>query len=134
MDQKLKSSPIVPHKLTAGTRGCAKGHKKVSSTLSASLPLNHEGKGVFFLFLNVHNNLMSNILQDIFKDHYEEMLYTLHHRKSVIENVNRMINCGDSSWGGAMHGCGKCGTLKFVPFRCHSCLCPTFPYCQSRKF
>lgn len=125
MDQKLKSSPIVPHKLTAGTRGCAKGHKKVSSTLSTPLPLNHEGKGVFFLFLNVHNNLMSNILQDIFKDHYEEMLYTLHPRKSVIENVNRMINCGDPSFGGAMYGCGKCGTLKFVPFRCHSRFCPS---------
>lgn len=54
------------------------------------------------------------------------MLYTLHPRKSVIENVNRMINCGDSSFGGAMYGCGKCGTLKFVPFRCHSRFCPTY--------
>lgn len=36
---------------------------------------------------------MSNVLQDIFKDHYEEMLYILHPRKSVIENVDRMINC-----------------------------------------
>ena len=24
-----------------------------------------------------------------------------------------------------MYGCGKCGTLKFVPFRCHSRFCPT---------
>lgn len=40
---------------------------------------------------------MSNVLQDIFKDHYEEMLYILHPRKSVIENVDRMINCGDPS-------------------------------------
>ena len=68
---------------------------------------------------------MSNILQDIFKDHYEEMLYILHPRKSVIENVDRMINCGDPSFGGAMYGCAKCGTFKFIPFRCHSRFCPT---------
>ena len=68
---------------------------------------------------------MSNILQNIFKDHYEEMLYTLHPRKSVIENVDKMINCGDPSFGGAMYGCSSCGTFKFVPFRCHSRFCPT---------
>jgi len=67
---------------------------------------------------------MSNVLQDIFKDHYEEMLYILHPRKSVIENVDRMINCGDPSFGGTMYGCSKCGTFKFVPFRCHSRFCP----------
>ena len=68
---------------------------------------------------------MSNVLQDIFKDYYEEMIYTLHPRNSVIENVDRMINCGDPSFGGAMYGCSSCGTLKFVPFRCHSRFCPT---------
>ena len=72
-----------------------------------------------------HNYLMCNILQDIFKDNYERMIYTLHPRKSVIENVDRMINCGDPSFGGAMYGCSKCGNLKFVPFRCHSRFCPT---------
>lgn len=25
------------------------------------------------------------------------------------------LNCGEPSFGGAMYGCGKCGTLKFVP-------------------
>lgn len=68
---------------------------------------------------------MANVLQNIFKDHYEEMLYTLHPRKSVIENVDRMIHCGDPAFGGAMYGCTSCGTLKFVPFRCHSRFCPT---------
>lgn len=66
-----------------------------------------------------------SILQDIFRDHYEEMIYTLHPRASVIENVDKMINCGDPSFGGAMFGCPKCGRLKFVPFRCHSRFCPT---------
>ena len=66
-----------------------------------------------------------NILQRIFKNHYEEMQYILHPRDSVIENVNKMINCGDPAFGGAMYGCSNCGTLKFSPFRCHSRFCPT---------
>ena len=45
-----------------------------------------------------------NILQEIFTDHYEEMLYTLHPRESIIENVDKMIHCGDPSFGGAMYG------------------------------
>ena len=59
-----------------------------------------------------------------FRDHYEEMIYTLHPRDSVIENVDKMINCGDPALGGAMYGCPSCGKLKFVPFRCHSRFCP----------
>ncbi len=66
-----------------------------------------------------------NILQKIFNDHYEEMLYILHPRQSVIDNVDKMLNCGDPSYGGAMYGCTKCGNLKFIPFRCHSRFCPT---------
>ena len=66
-----------------------------------------------------------NILQQIFIDHYEEMLYILHPRDAVIENVEKMIHCGDPSFGGAMYGCPKCGNMKFVPFRCHSRFCPT---------
>ena len=72
----------------------------------------------------LHNGHM-NILQEIFIDHYEEMIYTLHPRDAVVENVEKMINCGDPSFGGAMYGCPKCGKLKFVPFRCHSRFCPT---------
>lgn len=68
---------------------------------------------------------MNNILQDIFNDYYEEMIYKLHPRQSVIENIDRMLNCGDPSFGGAMYGCSSCGTLKFVPFRCHSRFCPS---------
>jgi hypothetical protein len=65
-----------------------------------------------------------SILQEIFRDHYEEMYYILRPRDSVIENVEKMINCGDPSFGGAMYGCG-CGNFKFVPFRCKSRFCPT---------
>lgn len=66
-----------------------------------------------------------NILQEIICDHYEEIKYILHPRHSVMENIDRMINCGDPSYGGAMYGCTKCGNLKFVPFRCKSRFCPT---------
>ena len=61
-----------------------------------------------------------NILQKILKEHYDEIVYILRPRKSIIENVNKMINCGDPSFGGALYGCTECGKLKFVPFRCKS--------------
>ena len=53
-----------------------------------------------------------NILQSIFTDYYEPIIYKLHPRPSVIENVNKMIHCGDPSHGGAMYGCPHCGNLK----------------------
>lgn len=56
---------------------------------------------VSFCAVFVHNSLMS-ILQDIFKDYYEEMIYTLHPRPAVIENVDKMLGCGDPSFSGAM--------------------------------
>lgn len=85
---------------------------------------------MFFL----HNSLM-NILQTIFKDHYEEILYILHPRQSVIDNVDKMINCGAPAFGGAMYACSKCDNLKFVPFRCKSRFYPTcgVKYCQDRS-
>lgn len=72
-----------------------------------------------------------NLLQKIFINHYEEMKYIFHPRLSVLENVERMINCGDPSYGGAMYGCSDCGELKFVPFRCKSRFCPTCGYMYS---
>ena len=76
-----------------------------------------------------------NILQSIFKDYYEIIQYTLHPRDVVMENISRMIHCGDSSFGGAMYACTHCGSLKFVPFRCKSRFCPTcgIKYSQERS-
>ena len=54
-----------------------------------------------FLFL-LHNSLM-NIFQRIFTDHYEEIKYTFHPRQTEIENIDKIINCGDPSFGGAMY-------------------------------
>ena len=66
-----------------------------------------------------------NILQKIFNDHYEVIKYTLHPRDSEMENIDKIINCGDASFDGTMYACPHCGKLKFVPFRCHSRFCPT---------
>lgn len=77
-----------------------------------------------------------NTLQSIFTDYYEHIIYTLHPRKSVVENVNKMIHCGNPSHGGAFFACPDCGELKFVPFRCKSRFCPTCGnmYNQQRSF
>ena len=66
-----------------------------------------------------------NILQEIFSDYYEEIKYTLHPRKTEMENIDKMLACGDPAFGGAMYSCPHCGKLKFVPFRCHSRFCPS---------
>lgn len=58
-----------------------------------------------------------NILQRIFTDYYEEIKYTLHPRKTEMENIDKMLGCGDPSFGGAMYVCTHCGNFKFVPFR-----------------
>lgn len=81
------------------------------------------GSGVSFCYDIFHNSFM-NILQKIFTDYYEEIKYTLHPRNSEMENIDKMIHCGDPSFGGTMYACPHCGKLKFVPFRCHSRFCP----------
>ena len=68
---------------------------------------------------------MSNILQTIFTDYYEHIIYELHPRQTEIENISKMIHCGDPSYGGAFFACPDCGELKFVPFRCKSRFCPS---------
>lgn len=67
-----------------------------------------------------------NILQTIFSDYYEYLLYLVRPRRSaVMDNVNKMIHCGDHSHGGAFYGCPRCGKMKFVAFRCKSRFCPS---------
>ncbi len=39
----------------------------------------------------MHNSLM-NVLQQIFTDYYEEIEYTLHPRKTEMENIDKMIH------------------------------------------
>ena len=66
-----------------------------------------------------------SILQDIFRDHYEIIEYTCHPREVELENIDKMIHCGDPAYGGTMYGCPHCGEMKFVPFRCKSRFCPS---------
>jgi hypothetical protein len=58
-----------------------------------------------------------NILQNIFKDNYEIIEYSLHPRHVVMENIAKMINCGDPAFGGAMYGCPHCGLGPWYPNR-----------------
>ena len=59
-----------------------------------------------------------NVLQEIFNDYYNENKYILYLRKCEFENIEKMIHCGDPSFGDTMFDCSLCGNLKFVPFRC----------------
>ena len=88
----------------------------------------HEG-WVFFVHFYCKIYCMSNILQNIFIDYYEHILYELHPRQTEIENISKMIHCGDPSYGGAFFACPDCGELKFVPFRCKSRFCPPAETC-----
>ncbi|WP_031391920.1 transposase zinc-binding domain-containing protein [Kineothrix alysoides] len=69
-----------------------------------------------------------NILQIIFTDYYEHIIYELHPRHSVVENIERMLDCANPSKGGAMFGFPLCGELKFVLFRCKSRFCTLCGY------
>lgn len=67
-----------------------------------------------------------NMIQKMLKDYYEIIEYDLKPRPIVMENIEKVINCEDPSFDGAMYDCSHCGMFKFVPFRCHSKFCPTY--------
>ena len=66
-----------------------------------------------------------NVIQKMLRDYYEIIEYDLKPRPVVMENIEKVINCGDPSYGGAMYICTHCKNWKFVPFRCHSRFFPT---------
>lgn len=67
-----------------------------------------------------------NILQQIFKENFHKLEYeNIKIRDVVYENVEKMIHCGDYSYGCAVYGCEHCGQIKTVPFRCKSRFCTT---------
>ena len=66
-----------------------------------------------------------NVIQKMLKDYYEIIEYDIKPRPVVMENIEKVINYGEPSYGGAIYGCPHCGNLTFVPFRCHSKFCPT---------
>lgn len=77
-----------------------------------------------------------NILQSIFTDYYEQIIYELHPRPTVIENINKITHCENPSHSGAMYGCPHCRNLKFLPFRYKSRFCLSYDnqYNQFRSF
>lgn len=66
-----------------------------------------------------------SMFQSIFLDHYEEILYTLHPRRTEMDNINRMIECNNPDYGYAWYECLECHTVKYVPFHCKSRFCPS---------
>lgn len=67
-----------------------------------------------------------NIIQQIFQDHFYDLADTnIKIRETVFENVERMLHCGDISYGYTLYSCDECGALKAVPFRCKSRFCTT---------
>lgn len=65
-----------------------------------------------------------NILQKIISDNIEN-IEALNIRPVISKNINKIVHCGDPSYGGALFECPECNHMKFVPFRCHSRFCPS---------
>ena len=79
------------------------------------IPLRPWPRNTFLNIVQIYISIM-NILQSIFSDYYEHIIYELHPRPAVIENISTLIHCGAPSFGGSMYGCSHWENLKFVPF------------------
>ena len=75
-----------------------------------------------------------NILQEIFSDHFHKLNNSgIKIRNTVIENVDKMIHCGDFKRGYALYACDNCGHMMVTPFRCRSRFCNSCGNLYSRK-
>lgn len=72
-------------------------------------------------------NSKRNVIQQMCLDHYEEIQYVLHPRPVVMDNIDRLINCGDPDYGGALYICPKCGSM-FLTVAIQSYAAPVVPY------
>ena len=70
-------------------------------------------------------DFMANILKEIFIDNWAEfkVIHPGKIRKVVIEEVEKMMKCGDIKNGYLEYSCNKCGEVKKVGFRCRSRFC-----------
>ena len=75
-----------------------------------------------------------SILQNIFSDHFHKLLNSnIKIRDTVIENVDKMIHCGDFKRGYAFYICEHCSRFMVSPFRCRSRFCTSCGNLYSRK-
>lgn len=65
-------------------------------------------------------------IQQILKDHWDSFLSAYPNvRPVVLDEVERVLSCGDPKKGFALYRCPCCERVRFVPFRCHSRFCST---------
>ena len=58
-----------------------------------------------------------SILQKIISEHFHKLNNSdIKIRDTVIENVDKVIHCGDFKRGYALYGCNHCGHLMVTPF------------------
>jgi hypothetical protein len=63
-------------------------------------------------------------IKHIFADHWDAFVlkgYPI--RSAVLQNVKKVIKCGDPSMGHALYHCEDCGKFKHVSFTCKSRFC-----------
>jgi predicted Zn-dependent protease with MMP-like domain len=68
---------------------------------------------------------MANVLKEIFVENWDEFvaLFGDRIRKVVVEEVEKMMGCGDIENGYLEYSCQKCGEIKKIGFRCRSRFC-----------
>lgn len=63
-------------------------------------------------------------IKDIFLDHWDSFVangYPI--RPTVLNNVDKIIRCGEPSMGHAIYSCDHCGNIKHVFYTCKSRFC-----------
>ena len=83
------------------------------------LPQKQNARRAYKIRLCGHLRRYKKIVKKTYIIYYEIIEYDLKPRPVVMENIEKVINCGDPSYGGAMYICTHCKNWKFVPFRCH---------------
>ena len=65
-------------------------------------------------------------IKQILSDHWDSFYDAYPNvRPVVVDEVARVLSCGDSKMGFALFKCPRCERVRFVPFRCHSRFCST---------
>lgn len=65
-------------------------------------------------------------IKQILSEHWDSFYETYPNiRPVVIDEVTKVLSCGDPKMGFALYKCPRCQRVRFVPFRCHSRFCNT---------